>query len=75
MVRVRVTDSGPGIEPENAGRLFEPLFSTKPFGVGLGLPVCKAFVEANRGTIAIDSEPGKGTTVTVMLPAAEAVPE
>ncbi|MEO0081905.1 MAG: ATP-binding protein [candidate division WOR-3 bacterium] len=71
-VRVAVTDTGPGILPEHASRLFEPMFSTKPFGVGLGLAVCKSFVEANHGTIAIESDAGRGTTVTITLPASSA---
>jgi signal transduction histidine kinase len=70
VVRVAVSDSGPGITPETRARLFEPLFSTKAFGVGLGLAICKAFIEANKGTIEVESEPDKGTTVTVTLPAA-----
>jgi len=69
-VRVSVSDNGPGIDPENMQRLFEPLFSTKTFGVGLGLPVCKSFVEANSGSIEVRSEPGKGATFTVSLPVA-----
>ncbi len=71
VVRVAVSDSGAGITPENRARLFEPLFSTRAFGVGLGLPICKTFIEANKGTINVESEVGKGTTVTVVLPAAE----
>ena len=70
VVRVAVSDSGSGITPENRARLFEPLFSTKAFGVGLGLPICKTFTEANKGTIGVETEVGKGTTVTVTLPAA-----
>jgi PAS domain S-box-containing protein len=70
VVRVAVSDSGPGITPETRARLFEPLFSTKAIGVGLGLAICKAFIEANKGTIEVESEPDKGTTVTVTLPAA-----
>jgi signal transduction histidine kinase len=70
VVRVAVSDSGPGITPETRARLFEPLFSTKAIGVGLGLAICKAFVEANKGTIGVETEVGKGTTVTVTLPAA-----
>jgi PAS domain S-box-containing protein len=70
VVRVAVSDSGAGITPGNRARLFEPLFSTKAFGVGLGLAVCKGFTEANKGTISVETEVGKGTTVTVTLPAA-----
>jgi PAS domain S-box-containing protein len=69
-VRVSVSDNGPGIAPENMQRMFEPLFSTKAFGVGLGLPVCKSFIEANSGSIEVESEPGKGATFTVSLPVA-----
>jgi PAS domain S-box-containing protein len=68
-IAVSVTDSGPGIKPEDLNRVFEPLFSTKTVGIGLGLPICKAFVEGNGGTIAVESEPGKGATFTVTLPA------
>ncbi len=70
-VRVTVSDSGSGIKPDNMARLFEPLFSTKVFGVGLGLAIAKSFVEANKGTISVQTEVGKGTTVTVTLPTAE----
>ncbi len=71
VVRVAVSDSGSGIAPEHMARLFEPLFSTKVFGVGLGLAICKAFTEANEGTVSVETEVGKGTTVTVTLPTAE----
>lgn len=68
-VRISVTDNGPGIAPEHMPRMFEPLFSTKTFGVGLGLAVCKSFVESNRGEITVGSAPGKGATFVVTLPA------
>lgn len=74
-VRVTVVDNGPGIPPERLPRLFEPLYSTKSFGVGLGLPLCKSLVEANNGTIEVLSKPGKGVTVVVTLPALPAVTE
>jgi len=71
-----VEDTGPGIAPENLARIFEPLFSTKSFGTGLGLPTVKQIVNQHGGMIAIDSEVGLGTRVTVRLPlAAEAVEE
>jgi signal transduction histidine kinase len=70
-VAVSVTDSGPGIKPEHLNRVFEPLFSTRTVGIGLGLSVCQALVEANQGTIEVQSEPGKGATFTFSLPVAE----
>lgn len=68
--RVRISDNGPGMEPEVLARLFEPLFSTKSFGVGLGLAISRTFVQANGGSLAVVSEPGEGTVFTVTLPAA-----
>ena len=63
-----VEDSGPGIPPENLSRIFEPLFSTKSFGTGLGLPTVKQIVNQHDGIIAVDSEVGRGTCVTIRLP-------
>ncbi len=70
-VEVDVADPGSGIKPEHLARVFEPLFTTKDIGIGLGLAICKDFVEANKGTISVVSEVGKGTTFTVTLPTAE----
>ena len=63
-----VMDTGPGIPPENLSRIFEPLFSTKSFGTGLGLPTVKQIVNQHDGIISVDSEVGRGTCVTVRLP-------
>lgn len=63
-----VEDSGPGIAPETLARIFEPLFSTKSFGTGLGLPTVKQIVNQHGGSILVDSEVGQGTRVTVSLP-------
>jgi PAS domain S-box-containing protein len=68
MVGIIVTDTGVGISPEHMSKLFEPLFTTKPRGIGLGLAVCKKLVDANGGRIEAQSEPGKGATFTVYLP-------
>jgi PAS domain S-box-containing protein len=68
-VRVSFRDEGPGIAPENLGRVFEPLFSTKAVGIGMGLTVCKSFVESSNGTIEVESEPGQGATFVITLPA------
>jgi signal transduction histidine kinase len=68
-VEISVEDSGVGIAPENMKKLFQPLFTTKAKGIGLGLVVCKNLVQANGGRIGVASEPGEGTTFTVALPA------
>ena len=67
-VSIQVQDTGSGIAPENMKKLFEPLFTTKPKGIGLGLVVSRKLVEANGGRIEVQSEPGRGTTFTVYLP-------
>jgi signal transduction histidine kinase len=70
-VRVRVSDTGVGMDPDALARAFEPYFSTKASGTGLGLPIAKRNVELSGGTIAIASEKDCGTTVEVTLPAAD----
>jgi len=67
-VAIEVRDCGVGIPPENLGKLFEPLFTTKPKGIGLGLAVSRKLMEANAGRIEVKSEPGRGSTFTVFLP-------
>ena len=69
MVRIRVSDSGSGIKPENMPHLFEPFFTTKRNGTGLGLAVTRRIIEEHHGTIHAESHPGKGTTFTILLPA------
>jgi signal transduction histidine kinase len=63
-----VQDVGPGIAPENMKKNFEPLFTTKSKGIGLGLAVSQKLAEANGGRIEVQSEAGKGSTFTVYLP-------
>jgi PAS domain S-box-containing protein len=70
-VAVSFTDTGVGIAEENLGKLFEPLFTTKAKGIGLGLAVTKTLVQGHGGTIEVQSELGKGTTFTVQLPILE----
>ena len=69
-VRIVVTDTGAGMDAEALARAFEPYFSTKATGTGLGLTIAKRNVELNRGAIAVHSERGIGTTVTLTLPLA-----
>ena len=68
MVRVGVRDTGGGITPEQMTKLFQPLFTTKARGTGLGLVVVKNLTQANGGTVQVASEAGKGTVFTVALP-------
>jgi signal transduction histidine kinase len=68
-VEVRISDTGHGIAPEVLERVFNPFFTTRPKGSGLGLAIVHKIVEAHRGTIDVESEPGRGTTFTFTLPA------
>lgn len=68
-LRLDVRDTGSGIAPDDVARIFEPLFTTKARGIGLGLAVSRSLVQANGGDITFASEPGHGTTFTVRLPA------
>jgi signal transduction histidine kinase len=70
-VEVSITDTGPGIPEANLDKIFEPLFSTKARGVGLGLSVCRSLIEANGGTVSVQTVLGKGSTFTVALPLAQ----
>jgi two-component system sensor histidine kinase FlrB len=65
---IRVIDSGKGIAPEVQRRLFEPFFTTRSEGTGLGLAIMRSVVNAHGGEVNVMSEPGKGTTFTVLLP-------
>ena len=71
---VEIRDTGVGMDPADAARIFEPYFSTKATGTGLGLTIAKRNVELNGGTIAVESEKGRGTCVTITLPAPPAAP-
>ena len=64
-----VADDGPGIPAELLARVTETLFSTRPYGTGLGLPAVRRIMEEHGGSMAIESAPGRGTRVTLRLPA------
>ncbi|MBP8985967.1 MAG: hypothetical protein KBG12_09525, partial [Syntrophobacterales bacterium] len=68
-VRVEVSDTGPGIGKDEVSRIFDPYFTTKSSGTGLGLAVVHKVVEAHGGELQVESVPGKGTTVSILLPA------
>jgi len=65
---VRVSDTGTGIPEEIMGKVFEPYFTTKPFGTGLGLTIVFKIVKEHFGDISVSSRVGEGTTVTLSLP-------
>lgn len=68
LIEIVVADSGPGIPRAHLGRLFVPGFTTKETGSGVGLAIAERVVSAHHGRITVDSEEGKGTTITITLP-------
>ena len=68
---VKVSDTGPGIAPEVLTKIFDPFFSTKKTGTGLGLSVSYNIIKSHKGQIKAESAPGKGTTFTISLPKKE----
>jgi signal transduction histidine kinase len=65
---IQVQDNGDGMSVERQAKLFEPFYTTKEKGTGLGLMVCKSIIQNHQGTIKIHSDEGKGTTVNIFLP-------
>ncbi|HUK28441.1 MAG TPA: PAS domain S-box protein [Candidatus Acidoferrales bacterium] len=68
LVKLVVSDTGAGLPKEVLENLWKPLQTTKPKGMGLGLPICKRIVDAHGGEIAVKSKQGEGTTITIRLP-------
>jgi signal transduction histidine kinase len=68
-VRLEVKDSGKGIDPENLSNVFNPFYSTKESGPGLGLPVVHKIIASHRGRIEVDNRPGQGVTFLILFPA------
>ena len=73
-IALAVRDSGTGIPKKQMEKLFDPLFTTKPRGIGLGLTVCKMLAEANGGKITVSSKEGKGSEFTILIPSKEKKP-
>ena len=74
-VVLEVCDTGCGIPPATQAKIFDPFFSTKSAGRGIGLPVVHGIVRSSGGAIDFTSQPGKGTTFRILLPCSEASPE
>ena len=68
-VILQITDSGAGIEKKNLEKIFNPFFTTKVDGLGLGLSICSRLTQENGGKIDVQTEPGNGTTFMLALPA------
>jgi PAS domain S-box-containing protein len=70
-VLIAVEDSGPGIDPENADRIFHPFFTTKSEGTGMGLSICRSIIEAHNGRLSLHSAFNRGSVFEILLPAGE----
>jgi signal transduction histidine kinase len=75
IAEISVIDRGTGIEARHLDGIFNPFFTTKPQGVGLGLSIVSKLVDAHGGKIAVESEPGKGSIFRVLLPMERAAPK
>ena len=73
-VLLELIDTGPGMDAETLGKVFRAFYTTKQGGSGLGLPTARKIVEAHGGTIDVESAPGRGTKVTIWLPAPPRLP-
>lgn len=71
-VTIRIGDTGPGIAPEIQGKIFEPYFTTRDFGSGLGLTLVYKIVKEHLGEIELDSKPGEGSTFAISIPVPQA---
>ncbi len=68
---IEITDDGRGIKSQDLERIFDPFFTNKMSGAGMGLPLTRKIIDHHHGTISVESQPGKGTRVTVILPLEE----
>jgi signal transduction histidine kinase/CheY-like chemotaxis protein len=72
-IAIHFQDTGPGLTPDELGQIFQPFYSTKDGtkGLGLGLPICRKILERYAGQLVVESQPGQGTRVTILLPRTE----
>ena len=70
-VLVQVGDSGPGVDPENHERVFEPFYTTKTSGVGMGLSICRSIVDGHGGRLWVSANEPRGALFHFTLPAAQ----
>ena len=68
MLRLEITDTGEGIGEAEVGKVFEPFYTTKEHGLGLGMPYAKKIVEQHGGTMSLNSQLGEGTRIQIELP-------
>ena len=68
-VCVAVRDSGPGLSPQDLGRLFEPFYTTKPNGMGMGLSICRSIIEAHGGRLWATGHESQGALFRFTIPA------
>jgi len=71
--RIEISDAGRGMEADTLHRARDPFFTTRPSGTGLGLPIVQRIIEAHGGEIKLESEPSRGTTVTLLIPLGEPI--
>jgi len=69
MLQLEIADTGHGIGEDEAKKIFEPFYTTKEQGLGLGMPYAKKIIDQHGGTMSLSSQPGKGTTISIVLPA------
>jgi two-component system sensor kinase FixL len=73
-IEIAVADTGPGLAPEVAARLFQPFVTTKPDGMGIGLSICRTIVEAHGGKLWASENPGGGAVFSLSLPVSGSLP-
>jgi NO-binding membrane sensor protein with MHYT domain len=73
-VSITVRDSGPGLKPADLERLFDPFYTTKPTGMGMGLSICRSIIEAHRGRLWVTANTTRGASFHLSLPAREVTP-